>query len=947
MYFFTVVLRTVPSTQMSGCDTLDLNGIGMIQGYGYLISLDKQTLDVAHVSTNVCGTPFCLSDTVEGVLGRCAGSCFSEEASGLMESMIDALDIRSNEPGTTHHPVDSYIESGGSTYVFSVDETLSEYVFSIHEDPLPSHDVGTMYSDIIQAMLTSTNQKDLFEGACSSITGLAGYDRALVYKFNEDLSGEVTHEWIDPDMHGHIEPYMGMHFPESDIPLPARQMYLVKPIRVIHDTSSDPVKVVGTTPLNLSKCVLRASHSVHTAYMKNMGVRSSLSLAIIINSDLWGILSFHSHGRACLPQRSHLRLIESMSGPLSMTLSNLIRDDYVERETLLSKVLDRLLEHDSLTKYLSNNHLDILKAIGSDSIHLVMGDSLKSWGDTGRDCVGDDIDKLKKKASGGGFYVGVLRKPLRGVALILYGTTYIAVYRKTEDITTFWGGDPNYVKIKRPDGVPGPRGSFERYVMKKEGVLRPWTPSDKDIMRFMSTRLHLYLESKRESYPIVVSRPIPVTNHVTYNSVNKQELDSSVITHMSHEMFTPLNGISSTMKIVMDDRDISRGDIETLMGQGLECVQTIKNSIEGVLSVSGVDVLSIPDSDKSVSNLEDICEAVVDKYSRNLKGKGVSFSHDSSVGTGHSSLISGRIPAITRCIYSAMDNSIRFTEAGDSVCFTTSYHNTHRESVLAWKEIVSNFTSKKLTNVDTPIDEDDTRTWYTFTVKDTGCGIHQDMIDSVMSNIDGSSGNSGRDVRYSHSGFGIGLYKGILGVLKMNGTVGLASTEGVGTSVSFFIPLSEGVDHFIGSLTPGATEGVFFVVDDSSLNRRMTSRLLKMACKKSLGFEPRIREFSDGRLCLTEVCKMQKVGEKPLCIIMDYHMPVMSGKEATENIRRAEEVKGYGDSEKIPIVGYTADVTERTKRDLLSSGMDTVMTKPISIDLLTEMCKKVYTKQID
>lgn len=928
---------------MSGCDTLDLNGIGKIQGYGYLVSLDKDSLEVEHASSNVCDLPFCVSDTVEGVIGCGTRSCFSEEASAHMESMIETLDSRSDEPGTTLYSIDSYIEVGGTTYMLSVEETLSEYVFSIHEDSPPSYNIGTAYAHLIQSMLSSKTQKALFEETCMAITDMVGYERAIVYKFKEDLSGEVIYEWIEPTMHGKIESYMGMHFPESDIPLPARQMYLIRPIRVIHDTSSKPIQVVGSRSLDMSKCVLRANHDVHTTYMKTMGVKSSLSIAIILDSDLWGILSFHSYRHVCLPTRSTPRMIESISGPLSMVLKNMLRDDYISREKSLSKVLDKLLEYEDTKKYFSDNHLEILKITDTDSIHMGLGETMYSWGDMDKELVLDDMKKIKKKASRSGFYIGSLKKPLRGVTLILHGTVSILLYRKTADTRTIWGGDPNHVKIKRPDGVPGPRGSFERYVLKNKGVLRPWSPGDNDLIRFMSDRIHIYMESKRLSKSIAPSNPAnPADNPVTYNSMDVRDVDSYLLTHISHDIFTPLNGISSTMRIVMEDRDISRGDIETLMGQGLDCVQSMKSTMEGVLSITGADAHSRDATETptaKISNIDDIGDSVVNRYSSIMKNKGITFSYGNSVGRDHSTLLSHDISTITRCVFAAIDNSICFTESGGSVSYTVSYRHTHRESILAWRESVSAFANKHVTNMDKLVAEDDTRTWYTFTVKDTGSGIHKDMMNNVVATIDKSSDVTGRDIEYSHQGIGIGMYKGMLDVLKMNGTVGIATTTDVGTSISFILPISEGVDHVLAEVTPGVTDGVFFVVDDSSLNRTMTSRLLKMACKKSLGFEPHIREFSDGKVCLMEVCKMQEVGEKPLCIIMDYHMPVMSGKEATEHIRRVEEEKGV---KKITIVGYTADITERTRKDLLSSGMNTVMAKPISMDLLTEICKKVY-----
>lgn len=925
---------------MSACDTIDIHGIGKIQSYGYLISLDKDSLDVNHVSANILDLPFCIIDDSAKCIGFGSESCVSAEVFNHMESMVvsmaDAADTY-DDLNATIHTIDSYLNVDGISFLFSLDETASTYTFSIQQDVPPDFNVVSLYTNTVQSILSSTNQQALFEETCTAIADLVGYERAMVYSFGEDLSGEVVYEWIDPAMNGKIEPYIGMRFPESDIPLPARQMYLLKPIRIIHDTSTDPVDVLGATSLNLSTCVLRASHDVHITYMRNMGVKSSLSLAIILGSDLWGIVSLHSYSKVCLPRHSTPRIIESLCRPCSMTLQNILNSAHVLRQKTLSDVVDNLIQHDNISRYFSENHLELLKITATDSIHLVTGDTLESWGDTGKDYVREDTKKLQKKASRTGFYVGALKKPTRGIVYVLHGSTSLVLYRKTKDIDTIWGGDPNHVKIKRPDGVPGPRGSFERYVLKNQGVLDAWTEDDKKLFSFMSRRMQLFIESKKRPEHKVENRG----DHVAYNTMDSNVVDISLLAHMSHEILTPLNGISSSMKIVMEDRDIERSDVESLLGEGLECVQSMKSSIEGVMSIAGVPGVDRLDNstealEQQQYSIKDIGDAVVSKYSNNLKAKAIAFSYDSYVGKDHCGLLGGHASTIKKCVFSAIDNALRFTESGGRLFYTVSYNYTHREAVLAWKNSVSDFQNKNMTNVDSKVDESDTRTWYSFTVRDTGCGIHEDMVNNVVATV--SHAGVVKDVKNNHQGIGVGMYRGMFDIMKMDGTVAVASSIGVGSSISFIVPIEE--DHGVVE----ATIGEFFVVDDSSLNRKMTSRLLKMACKKSLGFEPRIREFSDGRVCMEEVLKMSNVGEKPLCIIMDHHMPVMSGKEATEHIRRLELEKGV---EKIPIVGYTADVTDRTREDLLSSGMNTVISKPISMDVLVEMCNNAIKPKIN
>ena len=932
---------------MSGCDSIDIHGIGKIQDFGYLVSMERDSMIINHISSNICKLSFCsLTSPLDGIIGTSIKTIFPETVSNHMDSMIDKHETNMESYDGESFPVDLYLNIDDKTYSFSMYEYENLCVFSIYEDTPGRTHIDNLYVEYIRAirsMMSSDNQHQLFGDICKTITDLVDYDRAMVYMFSEDLSGKVVYEWINPSIMGEVDPYMGMCFPESDIPLPARQMYLLKPIRVIRDVHSDPVSVLGTSRLNLSMCVSRSSHEVHIAYMKNMGIRSSLSLGIIIGSELWGIISFHSYKDVHTLSSSTTRLIESLCVPFSMTLQGFIDGDTLCRERSLSGVTEKLFDYEDMSAYISNNHQELLTITKTDTIMISTSDYQNSWGRETDICLEDDADKLRKKASRNGFYTGMLRNPNRGISIILHGKTAIGFYRLGTYNEVIWGGDPHHVKIQRPDGVPGPRGSFERYLVQNKSVVLLWTEKEKELMKNMSRRVHVFLEAKSRLQYLV----IPLENEgkgddMIYNTVEHMKLDSSLLTHISHELFTPLNGIYNSMTLVSENSEMDRYEVETLMGEGLHCVESMRNSINGVLAITdGEDDIGDSDMNK-YDTVEKITEGILSEYTSKAEEVDITFTCQKYTLPENNDLKGIHTSVVTNSIIATIDNSLRFTEKGGSITFSVSCNHTHREAVIHWKETASGFKNKNMANVDNvDIHDNDYSSWYTFTVRDTGCGIHRDMIDNVLSIVKPSSGISHGDISNSHQGVGIGMYKAMMDILKLDGTVCVASTVGEGMISSFIIPkrgVTEEVIDTIGKFgaDPG---GVIFIVDDSTLNRKMTSRLLKVACKKSFGFEPRLQEFADGRLCMEEVIRMQQVGEKPLCIIMDYHMPVMSGKEATEKIRKFEEETG---TDKIPIVGYTADVTDKTRGQLMLSGMNQVIPKPISLNELTEMCQRVY-----
>ncbi|GFP94912.1 phytochrome e [Phtheirospermum japonicum] len=139
----------------------------------------------------------------------------------------------------------------------------------------------------------------LCDTVADEVQKLTGYDRVMVYKFHEDDHGEVLSETRRAD----LEPYLGLHYPATDIPQAARFLFMQNRVRMICDSSSEPVRIIQSPemvqPLSLVESTLRAPHACHAQYMTNMGSIASLVLAIIVNNGsgssmrLWGLVVCH------------------------------------------------------------------------------------------------------------------------------------------------------------------------------------------------------------------------------------------------------------------------------------------------------------------------------------------------------------------------------------------------------------------------------------------------------------------------------------------------------------------------------------------------------------------------------------------------------------------------------------------------------------------------------
>jgi len=124
---------------------------------------------------------------------------------------------------------------------------------------------------------------------------LTGFDRVKIYRFAPDWSGEVVAEARGDD----VESYLGTHFPASDIPKQARELYTRKLLGYIPDVNYSPVPLLASVegpPLDMSHCVLRSVSPIHLEYLRNMGVRATLTISLVIDGKLWGMIACH-HGK--------------------------------------------------------------------------------------------------------------------------------------------------------------------------------------------------------------------------------------------------------------------------------------------------------------------------------------------------------------------------------------------------------------------------------------------------------------------------------------------------------------------------------------------------------------------------------------------------------------------------------------------------------------------------
>jgi light-regulated signal transduction histidine kinase (bacteriophytochrome) len=157
-------------------------------------------------------------------------------------------------------------------------------------------------ADAVQRFGQAASIGALCDDIAACVRGLTGYDRVMVYKFDPDGHGKIIAEARDV----RLDPLLGHHYPASDIPQRARQLYLANRVRVLVDVHYQPVPLVPAllpadaaggraepADLDMSMCFLRSMSPLHLQYLKNMGVTGTLVVSLVRDGGLWGLIAAH------------------------------------------------------------------------------------------------------------------------------------------------------------------------------------------------------------------------------------------------------------------------------------------------------------------------------------------------------------------------------------------------------------------------------------------------------------------------------------------------------------------------------------------------------------------------------------------------------------------------------------------------------------------------------
>ncbi|AIR91324.1 ATP-binding protein [Pseudomonas cremoricolorata] len=462
---------------------------GSIQPHGFMLVLDEQDLRVVQASDNVqrwLGIP------TQHVLDRPFEELVSSQFQ--LRSHLQLLpeedvfpfhlgDVMLHADAAWREPLRLLAHRHDQVLIVEFEPCRS----SVHADyyPLVRGFVGSLHH--------AASIEELLERSVQQIKRLTGYGRVKAYRFDAEGNGTVMAEAADPGYAG----YLGLSFPASDIPRQARELYRINRIRLIEDADYQPSPLLPANnpltgkPLDMSFASLRSVSPVHLQYMRNMGTLGSMSLSIVVDGRLWGLVSCHHEvpraidfqtRTACELLASVLSLqIESHESHTSTRMLLDLRRHIVQ---MLAAMADRDSVSDGLlalpdvmlefagasgAAIISAERCDLIGQTPPEALVLALVHWLGEQDEEGvfvSDNVQRDIALLPELAEHVG---GVL-----AVAISQIHSHYLVWFRPEQARMVNWAGRPE--KQISATGNLSPRHSFERWHEEIRGFCTPWDP---------------------------------------------------------------------------------------------------------------------------------------------------------------------------------------------------------------------------------------------------------------------------------------------------------------------------------------------------------------------------------------------------------------------------------------------------------------------------------------
>jgi light-regulated signal transduction histidine kinase (bacteriophytochrome) len=477
------------AVDLTSCDREPIHILGAVQPFGFLIAVSSDWI-VVRASENAARW---LGHADSDLLGLPLSDLMDIETIHLIRGHLQSL----RGPDAIDRIFGTALQPGGAPFDIALHLSGGSIVIEAEPSVFEHLNAGNLVRSMVGRLQQTVGFDPFCREAVRQMRALTGFDRVMVYRFDPDGSGVVIAE----SARSSLEPYLGLHYPASDIPKQARALYERNWLRIIADVDAAPVAVLPQRdpegrPLDLSMSTLRTVSPIHIEYLRNMGVAASLSVSILRGGKLWGLFACHH------AEPRHISLERRTGAELFGQMFSLILESR-EREAETAYEASSRALHDRLMGALASGGTSLENITGflDDITGIVTCDGIGVWVNgeitlrgatpTAEEFTGL-VRFLNRTATSRAFAtheIGAVHPPAADYTERAAGLLAVPISRAPRDFLVFfrrelartvtWAGNPEKPATLGPNGLRlTPRKSFEAWTEVVRGQSTPWGAVD-------------------------------------------------------------------------------------------------------------------------------------------------------------------------------------------------------------------------------------------------------------------------------------------------------------------------------------------------------------------------------------------------------------------------------------------------------------------------------------
>lgn len=639
---------------LQNCDQEPIHIPGSVQPHGFLLALDVTNLQIKFCSGNV-----------HLYTGATHGQLLEKNISDLTdEATVKKLRTLAADEGSRVITVSFALL--GHSFEF-ICHRSNRYLILEAEKPgteTDSPDLVELSRDFVRSMEETSTLQELCNLVAVNIRKVTGYDRVMVYRFDEQYNGEVFAESKRED----LESFYGLHYPHTDIPVQARMLYMKNQLRMITDVNYLPVPIyttsdAGSEELDLGISVLRSVSPIHIQYLQNMGVGATLTISLLLRGKLWGLIACHHYSEKHLSY--NVRMSAKLLGHFitSQIDARRVNEEY-EIAGKTSKAMERVVTRNYGTTRESLQHMandpDLLAVCNAAAVTIVIDGIIYKSVNAPSDKDILELDNYLVKNRLLFYHTDALQKNVSELSHVCTGFPGISFayidhavggsviwFRKESVHEVNWAGDPSKA-IEKDKGGLSPRKSFERWVETVKHHSKPWLSAELDAGRnfahALEKHIHSILIAEEESKQREMAQALKKSN---------EELEN-INWISTHDLQEPLRKIQVMASMLLEDeKEQFSNEVTEKIGKMNAFAGRMQGLIKDILKYTKLNYNS---ETLTGTDLKQLLKELKAEWSENLNEANITLE------SGNLPVVPGIPFLVKQLFYNLISNSIKFKQ---------------------------------------------------------------------------------------------------------------------------------------------------------------------------------------------------------------------------------------------------------------------------------------------